>query len=275
MKKLDNSFITNASQQPIKKGTLQFLQEAHQETAISIFKAMVGSTYANTTPYVLFGLIDSGSGLVHNISAGAIVLFDEIFLVDAVAFTSPSGEVPVMSINITQYTTDADPVTFTDLSIHNVHNIRKYAITSGVSGSGGLDFSALVRVTFDIGTETVARISGDLALQTQIDTINTVKHKVINIGAWNMQSTSSLLVAHGIADFTKIAGIDVVIYSDASITYYKLLTFDNTSGANEGGYIASYGATDLFLIRIAGGIFDSTSFNDGTMNRGLIYITYI
>lgn len=266
MKKLDNSFITNASQQPIKKGTLQFLQEAHQETAISIVKAMVGSTYANTTPYVLFGLIDSGSGLVHNISEGAIVVFDEIFLVDAVAFTSPSGEVPVMSFNQTQYATDADPVTFTDLSIHSVHNIRKFAITSGASGSGGLDFSALTRLTFDISTETTARILADIDLQTSINTINQVKHKVINIGAWDMDATGTIGVAHGIADFKNIAGIDVMIYGDTLVNNYNLLV---------DGIAYRADATDIILERNNAGFFDSTLFNDGTMNRGLIHITYI
>lgn len=266
MKKLDNSFITNTSQMPIKKGTLEFLQEAHQETVISIVKAMVGSTYANTTPYVLFGLVESGTGLVHNISTGAIVLLDEIYLVDAAAFTSSIGEVPVMNIDISQYTTDADPVTFTDLSVHSVHNIRKFAITSGVSGSGLLDFSTLNRVTFDISTETTARILSDIALQTSINTINIVKHKVINIGAWDMQSLGTVGVAHGIADFKNIAGIDVMIYGDTLVNNYNLLV---------DGIAYRADATDIILERNNAGFFDSTLFNDAVMNRGLIHITYI
>ena len=152
MKILDNSDITNTAQLPIKKGTIAFLQDSHKETVISLFKAMVGSTYNVLTPYVLFGLNDSGSGLSHNISEGAIVILGEIFQVDAVAFTSAPGEVPYLNSIVDQYTTDADPVTFTDLSVHDVHNIRKYEIVSATSG--GIAFSTLVRPVFDIATET-------------------------------------------------------------------------------------------------------------------------
>jgi hypothetical protein len=141
MRILSNTNITNTAQLPIKKGTIKFLQDAHKETVISLVKAMVGSSYSNLTPYVLFGCVDSGSGLSHNISGGAIVILDEIYQIDAVAFTSASGEVPILNFLVQQYTTDADPVTFTDLSVHNVHNIRKYEIVSGASGSGAFDFS--------------------------------------------------------------------------------------------------------------------------------------
>lgn len=168
MKILDNSDITNTAQLPIKKGTIAFLQDSHKETVISLFKAMVGSSYNVLTPYVLFGLNDSGSGLSHNISGGAIVILGEIFQVDAVAFTSAPGEVPYLNSIVDQYTTDADPVTFTDLSVHDVHNIRKYEIVSATSGD--IAFSTLVRPVFDIATETArAEAREDLLAASLID----------------------------------------------------------------------------------------------------------
>lgn len=168
MKILDNSNITNTAQLPIKKGTIAFLQDSHKETVISLFKAMVGSTYNVLTPYVLFGLNDSGSGLIHNISEGAIVILGEIYQVDAVAFTSASGEVPYLNFIVNQYTTDADPVTFTDLSVHDVHNIRKYEIVSATSGD--IAFSTLVRPVFDIATETARAVAReDLLAASLID----------------------------------------------------------------------------------------------------------
>lgn len=168
MKILDNSDITNTAQLPIKKGTIAFLQDSHKETVISLFKAMVGSSYNVLTPYVLFGLNDSGSGLSHNISGGAIVILGEIFQVDAVAFTSAPGEVPYLNSIVDQYTTDADPVTFTDLSVHDVHNIRKYEIVSATSGD--IAFSTLVRPVFDIATETArAEARADLLAASLIE----------------------------------------------------------------------------------------------------------
>jgi len=186
MKILDNSDITNTAQLPIKKGTIAFLQDSHKETIISLFKAMVGSTYNVLTPYVLFGLEDSGSGLSHNISEGAIVILGEIYQVDAVAFTSASGEVPYLNFIVDQYTTDADPVTFTDLSVHDVHNIRKYEIVSATSG--GIAFSDLVRPTFDIATETARAEAREDLLAAAIIEIRS---------AWTQDNNNTYVTVYG------------------------------------------------------------------------------
>lgn len=188
MKILSNTNITNTAQLPIKKGTIKFLQDAHKETVISLVKAMVGSSYNNYTPYVLFGCVDSGSGLSHNISEGAIVILDEIYQIDAVAFTSASGEVPILNFLVQQYTTDADPVTFTDLSVHNVHNIRKYEIVSGASGSGAFDFSTLVRPVFDIATETARAVAREDLLAASLIDIRS---------AWTEDNNNSYVTVYG------------------------------------------------------------------------------
>lgn len=186
MKILDNSDITNTAQLPIKKGTIAFLQDSHKETVISLFKAMVGSTYNVLTPYVLFGLNDSGSGLGHNISGGAIVILGEIFQVDAVAFTSAPGEVPYLNSIVDQYTTDADPVTFTDLSVHDVHNIRKYEIVSGTSGD--IAFSTLVRPVFDIATETARAVAREDLLAASLIDIRS---------AWTDDNSNAYVTVYG------------------------------------------------------------------------------
>ena len=188
MRILSNTDITNTAQLPIKKGTIKFLQDAHKETVISLVKAMVGSSYSNLTPYVLFGCVDSGSGLSHNISEGAIVILDEIYQIDAVAFTSASGEVPILNFLVQQYTTDADPVTFTDLSVHNVHNIRKYEIVSGASGSGAFDFSTLVRPVFDIATETARAVAREDLLAASLIDIRS---------AWTEDNNNSYVTVYG------------------------------------------------------------------------------
>jgi len=196
MKILDNSNITNTAQLPIKKGTIAFLQDSHKETVISLFKAMVGSTYNVLTPYVLFGLNDSGSGLSHNISEGAFVILGEIFQVDAVAFTSASGEVPYLNSIVDQYTTDADPVTFTDLSVHDVHNIRKYEIVSATSGD--IAFSTLVRPTFDIATETARAVAKEDLLADAIIELRS---------AWTDRNDNADLTVTGGAGISKACRI--------------------------------------------------------------------
>ena len=196
MRILSNTDITNTAQLPIKKGTIKFLQDSHIETVISLFKAMVGSTYNVLTPYVLFGLNDSGSGLSHNISEGAIVRLGEIFQVDAVAFTSASGEVPYLNFIVDQYTTDADPVTFTDLSVHDVHNIRKYEIVSATSGD--IAFSTLVRPTFDIATETARAVAKEDLLADAIIELRS---------AWTDRNVNADLTVTGGAGISKTCRI--------------------------------------------------------------------
>ena len=203
MRILSNTDITNTAQLPIKKGTIKFLQDSHIETVISLFKAMVGSTYNVLTPYVLFGLNDSGSGLSHNISEGAIVRLGEIFQVDAVAFTSASGEVPYLNFIVDQYTTDADPVTFTDLSVHDVHNIRKFEIVSATSG--GILFSDLVYPTFDVATETSRALSAESALDGRCDVFAA---SLIDIrSAWTDLNVNADLTVTGGAGISKTCRI--------------------------------------------------------------------
>lgn len=101
------------------------------------------------------------------------------------------------------------------------------------------------------------------------------KVKSVDIGDWNMDSTLSVAVAHGVGDFKKIRSVEVVIRNDADSTYYKLETPDiSGTGVMDGG-VDSIDATNINLSRRATGQFDNTSFNDTAYNRGFVTITYI
>lgn len=192
MKVLSNDNITNTAQLPIKKGTIKFLQDAHKETVGALAKAILGDSFSSTTPYVLNGLVDSGSGLNHDISEGAIFYNYEVFLVDAVSFTSSVGEVPVLNYVVNQYTTDADPVTFTDLSVHNVHNIRQYEIVSGTSGD--ILFSDLQRPLLSAQTENDRALGAEGVLQTSLIDIRS---------AWTDRNNNADLTVTGGAGISK------------------------------------------------------------------------
>ena len=155
MKILDVSSISDTSQFPIKKGTLQFLQDAHKEVFNEMLIAQLNGV--GSFPYVLNGMLNIGSGLNYIISAGSV--FDpntgEVFLCDGNTFTASVGQVGVVSLVTTQYGTDADPVTFTDGVTRNVHNIRKIQVTAGTAGGSGTtdyicDYSDLVFNRFAI-----------------------------------------------------------------------------------------------------------------------------
>lgn len=143
MRKLDVTPITDSSEFPVTRGTLQFLQDAFGELFPVLLQAMIGSSYNSGVVYSLFGVRNLGTAPAYNVTGGAVLYNGEIFLVDPASFTATGSNVGVLQIVTTQYTTNADPVTFTDSVIRNVHNIRKMQVAQGASGTGIADLTAI------------------------------------------------------------------------------------------------------------------------------------
>jgi hypothetical protein len=95
----------------------------------------------------------------------------------------------------------------------------------------------------------------------------------INIGDWNMDTTSSITVAHGIGDYTKIIGVFAVIRNDADTNLVSLQKYNPTTGVSGGGF-EEIDATNITLSRVASGFFDSSSYNSTSYNRGFLTIIY-
>ncbi|CAB4130956.1 hypothetical protein UFOVP129_38 [uncultured Caudovirales phage] len=151
MKILDVTMVTDSKQFFPKEGTLVFLQDAYKEQLSNLAQSLInglGNAYSSSTVYVLWGCVNSGSGSNFIISAGAVFYNGEIFSVDAVSLTVSGGNIPVANIVTTQYTVNADPVTFSDSTTANIHNIRKVSIGSGTAGSGISNYTDLVALNF-------------------------------------------------------------------------------------------------------------------------------
>lgn len=149
MNVLDTSSITDTSEFPVKQGTLVFLQAAYTQIGAAIMQALLSPSYNPGTIYILYGVRNTGTGSFYNISAGAIFLAGEVFLVPATSFTATGPNVAVFNVFITQFTTNADPVTFSDMSVRNVHNIRQIQIIQG-DPSSFVPYSAGAFVNFAI-----------------------------------------------------------------------------------------------------------------------------
>lgn len=131
---------------PTKSGSLQHLQLAYREALAALGNLLTNQyeTLNNTDFFILYGCINSGSGLNFNISAGAVYFNGEIYLVPAATFMASGGQTAVGTIVTSQYSAiNADPVLFTDGNSYNVHDIRTLNFASGVSGSGNVDFADL------------------------------------------------------------------------------------------------------------------------------------
>jgi hypothetical protein len=170
---LDVTPISDIAQMPLKKGTLQFLQDAYNGNDYRILQAL-SSTNTNfqfNDVYVLYGCKNTGVFPNYNISEGVVLYGLQLFDVPATTFTVSGSDVAVASITQTQYTTDADPVTLTDTSVVNVHNIFGIQIAAGASGSGAKNYSDFIFDEFSIYAERLNRQNADAGLQAQIDYI--------------------------------------------------------------------------------------------------------
>jgi hypothetical protein len=136
--------------------------------------------------------------------------------------------------------------------------------------------------------------------------------KKINIGDWNMDSTGSVAVAHGLT-FSKIVGVQAYILNDAG-TELRLLTQSPTTPTFDGSWVGignplylnirqtlggtiSVGATNVTLSRegnatavnsnfwgpgivnyitqnVISGIFDTVNYDSTGYNRGWIFVWY-
>lgn len=264
MKILDVTPITSSAQMPIKKGTLQFLQDAYKEVIAAILKGTIGAGYSNSVYYVLHGCTNSGSGSNFVISSGAIFFNGEIYLVDAATFTTTGGQVPVMNIVTTQYTTNADPVTFTNGVAYDVHDIRKIVISAGTASGNQYNVNTnFVFVNFANSTPNIIEQTNFLPIQT----------KVIPLGPWDMTGTPMLSVAHGISDFKKIRSLNAMIINDANTESYPLDYGEWVGPVVE--LAGAYGITptNVNLVSYPNGMFASPSYAT-TSNRGYLTIQY-
>jgi hypothetical protein len=99
--------------------------------------------------------------------------------------------------------------------------------------------------------------------QLKISGSESILFTTVQLGFWNMVSTSSIFIAHGL-DYTKIISCHIKILVDVGIGGYDL-TSAGTSG---------YDSSNIIAARDSGGLFDSTSFNDPAINRGEALIFY-
>jgi len=112
-------------------------------------------------------------------------------------------------------------------------------------------------------------------IREQGPSLHTLQIKEIEIGEWNMNLTSTLLVPHGLI-FRNIRGVSVTIRDDVDLEY-RPLNASNLGGGVEGG-VFLHGSTDIQMFRTTGGVFDGPGHDVptvGGLNRGFITIWYL
>ena len=94
--------------------------------------------------------------------------------------------------------------------------------------------------------------------------------KVIDIGAWNMLSTASVSLAHGLT-VLNILSVTATIIADAQNDLRDLCCPDSNTSVDGAIRI---GATNLDIFRVTGGFFDAGTYDDTGINRGYLVVWY-
>lgn len=244
MNKLDLSGVTGVKGFPLRSTSFSF---AINDVLLALSKAigngMIGeSAVTDGIPVALTGLRQTGNiiedGYVYNPNAF------EFFFVEGDDITGYAN-IPVLIENFINDPT-LDPTTMSDSTTANIHKVRYYKIADQLTGTGVVDYADLV------------------FLNDQ-----TVRTKVLDIGDWNMDSTATLNVPHGLTS-TDIVSVDVWIREDSP--GLSVLPLNYAQPGLMGFF--SYDGTNIIMERNGGGVFDSTSYNATSYNRGYITIHY-
>ncbi len=100
----------------------------------------------------------------------------------------------------------------------------------------------------------------------------------IQTGVWNMTSTDSINIPHGLADIDKIKTLSLFIRNDDGSERYDFLgEYANIGSDKTGrsGFVAYIDSTNIVVTRVSatdGGIFYGSSFDSVSINRGYLTI---
>lgn len=145
--------------------------------------------------------------------------------------------------------------------------IGQYLLLSGGIMSGILNMNSHI-----ISNLTPGSVAGQAVNYEQIGGLWTVS---IDIGDWNMDTTSSISISiPGGVTYDQIRSVKVSIKSDLIAGNYQL---DDLIASNAGSWqvdVVGLDTTHIQLARVGGGIFDNSTYDSTSYNRGWLIIQY-
>ncbi|GAI43777.1 unnamed protein product [marine sediment metagenome] len=99
---------------------------------------------------------------------------------------------------------------------------------------------------------------------------------IVTIGNWNMPVSNNHAILHGMADYTKIFPINVMIRpdSDSNGEIVPLNRGLSATDSTPQGYLSSIEETVIRLTMLNGGFFSTEDFDEPDYNRGWIIFWY-
>ena len=163
-----------------------------------------------------------------------------------------------------------------------------YLFTLGLGG--GLGGALMARNNLqDLEDTAIARAYLDVYSKTQVDTALTgfyskaqidaaypLKPIILEIGAWNMDTTGGKSVGHTL-DISKVRDVRVLIYNDLQTSVIPLTSSNSSLGSPSdlAGAVVYMDSSVISLVRVENGRFDASGWSSTAINRGFIIVDMI
>lgn len=273
----------------------QILFGSNDDLRLALFASLASYAVGTNPNYIIDGCDVTVGGVAPNntwtMTAGYIWLNDEILQVEAQSGVFNSGTQFLAFSKQTTYRADGDK-TFIDATPRQTLEQNRGIIT--VQGSVSVteldvingdriddklklyigDASTTNKGVVEKATPTERNAGAtDKFIDSEllIGVSGGLSRKVIPIGDWNMDTTDSVAIAHGLT-LSNIRRINGIIRRDDDSTYY-----DGTyrGSSDEPGCRFFADATNINIGRYQTGFFDNSNFDSTSFNRGWIVIDYI
>lgn len=261
------------------------------------FKSLVQGTGLTFTSDVNTITLTVDAAYINGLITTAITSGLNLGTPDRAVVTDGSGNLTVSSITATKigYLTDVgsnigalintkqDTITGGASTIVSANLSADYALISNGSGKVAV-LNTVSSTRLGYLADVTGLIQAQLDdLQSQITGITSPQFATVQveIGPWNMTSTASVNVAHGL-DKTKIRSVAGMIRDDAGVYYYPIPYSYVANAPSQRGTdelsISYISTTNVVLTRkpddTETGQFTGTDFNDTGFSRGYLLITY-
>ena len=100
-----------------------------------------------------------------------------------------------------------------------------------------------------------------------------IRQRVYSLGAWDMQTTASVLITHNLSDIKKILFIRGSVSRDDGANAYIFSGGKAVSiGTQQDLVVDNLTLSVISILRTSGGFFDSAVFSSTAVNRGYIIV---
>lgn len=248
MNKIDTSQIVDPGKlQPFLGPSLEFLQQATSEAIKGVCYGLIGDSYSSLVGYVLYGVINSPAAVV---SFGYIFFNNEIYHFPGITNYNTFSNTGVFVALNTNGT--ADPITFTDGTTGNVHNVRKLTLVDQANGTGLFNYSAIAYLNpsspFTVGVGSAPAFQNSFAQQVA------VKFRIDNKKRVNIRGVARKLTTASVATqviFTLPVGYRPVA---AAISFNANVLYDTSTLVSDFINIATNGNVSISGFNAPGSI---------------------